>query len=207
MATATVDRSTLRARRPKLARRNRSSRRPARCSHARRDRRAARRSLVDLLVDGVPAARARTSSPTTHRAFPARAGARAALLGTLWLMVLTAAITVPLGIGAAIYLEEFAPSNRFTRAIETNIANLAGVPSIVYGLLGARRVRPRAADGHGPARRRADAVAARPADRDHRVARSAAGGPDGHPRRRVRARRDAVGGRPRPGPARPRSPA
>jgi phosphate transport system permease protein len=91
--------------------------------------------LVDLLIDGVPALSPHFLTAYPSR-FPARAGARAAILGTLWLMVLTAAITVPLGIGAAIYLEEFAPRNRFTRAIETNIANLAGVPSIVYGLLG-----------------------------------------------------------------------
>lgn len=68
--------------------------------------------------------------------FADRAGIRAALLGTLWLMGLTALVTIPIGIAAAVYLEEFAPSNRATRAIETNIANLAGVPSIIYGLLG-----------------------------------------------------------------------
>ena len=68
--------------------------------------------------------------------FAERAGIRAALLGTLWLMALTGLFAVPLGIGAAIYLEEFAPHNWLTRAIETNINNLAGVPSIIYGLLG-----------------------------------------------------------------------
>lgn len=68
--------------------------------------------------------------------FAAKAGIRAALLGTLWLMALTAATTIPVGIAAAVYLEEFAPANRLTRAIETNISNLAGVPSIIYGLLG-----------------------------------------------------------------------
>jgi phosphate transport system permease protein len=68
--------------------------------------------------------------------FPEQAGIRAALLGSMWVMVLTTVIAVPLGIGAAIYLEEFAPRNWLTRIIETNINNLAGVPSIVYGLLG-----------------------------------------------------------------------
>ena len=64
------------------------------------------------------------------------AGIKVALWGTLWLMAFTAAIAIPLGIGAAIYLEEFAPRNWLTRIIETNINNLAGVPSIVYGILG-----------------------------------------------------------------------
>jgi phosphate transport system permease protein len=51
-------------------------------------------------------------------------------------MVLTAAISFPVGVGTAIWLEEYAPNNRWTRIVETNIANLAGVPSIVYGILG-----------------------------------------------------------------------
>lgn len=67
---------------------------------------------------------------------PARAGIKSAILGTLWMMGLTAAISFPLGVGAAIYLEEYAPGNWFTRLLQTNIANLAGVPSIVYGILG-----------------------------------------------------------------------
>lgn len=68
--------------------------------------------------------------------FPERAGIKAALFGTLWLMGFTALFAVPIGVGAAIYLEEFAPRNWLTRIIETNINNLAGVPSIVYGILG-----------------------------------------------------------------------
>lgn len=67
---------------------------------------------------------------------PRRAGIRAALIGSVWLMGLVTLISFPLGVGAAIYLEEFAPRNRFTSFIEVNVANLAGVPSIVYGLLG-----------------------------------------------------------------------
>jgi phosphate transport system permease protein len=67
---------------------------------------------------------------------PARAGVRSAILGTLWMMGLTALMSFPLGVGAAIYLEEYAPDNWFTRLLQTNIANLAGVPSIVYGILG-----------------------------------------------------------------------
>ena len=68
--------------------------------------------------------------------FPARAGIKAALHGTAWLMGLTALFSFPIGVGAAVYLEEFAPRNRLTGFIEANIANLAGVPSVVYGILG-----------------------------------------------------------------------
>jgi phosphate transport system permease protein len=68
--------------------------------------------------------------------FPARAGIKAALVGSAYLMVLTALFCFPVGVGAAVYLEEFAPRNRVTNFVEANIANLAGVPSVVYGLLG-----------------------------------------------------------------------
>ena len=74
-----------------------------------------------------------TDYPSRH---PDEAGLFSALMGTIWLMVLTALFTVPVGVGAAIYLEEYAPRNLFTRIIEINVSNLAGVPSIVYGLLG-----------------------------------------------------------------------
>ena len=67
---------------------------------------------------------------------PARAGIKAALVGSAYLMLLTALFCFPVGVGAAIYLEEFAPRNRVTNFVEANIANLAGVPSVVYGLLG-----------------------------------------------------------------------
>ena len=68
--------------------------------------------------------------------FPEEAGLFSALMGTVWVMGMTAVLTVPVGVGAAIYLEEYAPDNFLTRFIEINVANLAGVPSIVYGLLG-----------------------------------------------------------------------
>jgi len=68
--------------------------------------------------------------------FADRAGIKASLIGSLWLMGLTGIIAFPIGLGAAVYLEEFAPKNRFTRFIEVNVANLAAVPSIIYGLLG-----------------------------------------------------------------------
>jgi len=68
--------------------------------------------------------------------FPSQAGLRSALMGTVWVMSITAGFSIPIGIGAAIYLEEYAPKNWLTRLIEVNISNLAGVPSIIYGLLG-----------------------------------------------------------------------
>ncbi|MGE0703875.1 MAG: phosphate ABC transporter permease PstA [Vicinamibacterales bacterium] len=65
-----------------------------------------------------------------------RAGILAALVGSIFVISITAAIAVPLGIGAAVYLEEYGTRSRLSRIIETNISNLAGVPSIIYGLLG-----------------------------------------------------------------------
>lgn len=67
---------------------------------------------------------------------PDRAGILAAFVGTLWLMAITAPLTFIIGVATAIYLEEYAKDTLFSRIIQTNIANLAGVPSIVYGLLG-----------------------------------------------------------------------
>jgi phosphate transport system permease protein len=91
--------------------------------------------LADVLRDGVG-----RLSWDFMNSFPSRkpeeAGIKAALFGTLWLMGLTAAFAIPIGVGAAVYLEEYAPRNWLTRVIQTNISNLAGVPSIVYGILG-----------------------------------------------------------------------
>ena len=67
---------------------------------------------------------------------PESAGVKSALWGTVWLITMTAMVSIPLGVGAAIYLEEFAPRNFLIRLIQLNIANLAGVPSVVYGILG-----------------------------------------------------------------------
>ena len=71
--------------------------------------------------------------------FPSRRAAEAGILsawvGTLLLMIVTAAVAIPFGIAAGIYLEEYAPKNKWTDLIEINIANLAGVPSILYGLM------------------------------------------------------------------------
>lgn len=68
--------------------------------------------------------------------FPEQSGIWTALVGSIWTIAITAVTAIPLGVGAAIYLEEYAPKNALTGAISLNIANLAGVPSIVYGLLG-----------------------------------------------------------------------
>ena len=68
---------------------------------------------------------------------PSRAGARPAILGTIYMMLLLIVMAVPLGVGTAVYLEEYADKNRwYNRWLEINIQNLAGVPSIVYGILG-----------------------------------------------------------------------
>ncbi len=68
--------------------------------------------------------------------FANRAGIKAALAGSLWMIGLTFVIAVPCGVAAAVYLEEYGKKNWFTNFVQINISNLAGVPSIVYGLLG-----------------------------------------------------------------------
>jgi len=67
---------------------------------------------------------------------PEQAGIRGAMLGSLFTLLVTLILSFPIGVAAAIYLEEFAPKNKFTDIIEVNINNLAAVPSIVFGLLG-----------------------------------------------------------------------
>jgi len=91
--------------------------------------------IFDLMLDGLPWLDIQFLSSFPSR-FPELAGIKSALFGSLWLIGLTALFAVPIGVLAAIYMEEYAPQNRLTRLIELNIANLAGVPSIVYGLLG-----------------------------------------------------------------------
>ncbi len=73
--------------------------------------------------------------------FPDRAGIKSALWGSVWLISLTALFAVPVGVGAAIYLEEYSRRGWWRRIVQTNISNLAGVPSIVYGLRGHARER------------------------------------------------------------------
>ena len=91
--------------------------------------------VADVAIDGVPRL-SRDFLTSFASRFPERAGVKAALLGSVWILALTAAISFPVAVAAAIYLEEYAPKNWGTRLIQLNIANLAGVPSIVYGILG-----------------------------------------------------------------------
>ena len=90
--------------------------------------------LMDLFADG--AGRLSWSFLTSYPSrFPDRAGVLSAWVGTSLVMLVTALAAVPLGVAAGVYLEEYASKNWFTALIEINIANLAGVPSIVYGLM------------------------------------------------------------------------
>lgn len=91
--------------------------------------------LIDVFMDGLPRLSWDFLNAYPSR-FPDRAGILSALVGTCYIMLLTALFSFPVGVGAALYLEEYAKRNRLTRFIELNIANLAGVPSIIYGLLG-----------------------------------------------------------------------
>ncbi|MBI3287831.1 MAG: phosphate ABC transporter permease PstA [Chloroflexi bacterium] len=91
--------------------------------------------LIDIWRDGSPWLDLDFMNSFPSR-FPEEAGVKSALFGTIWLLALTALISFPIGVGAAIYLEEYAPRNWVTGLIQTNIANLAGVPSVVYGILG-----------------------------------------------------------------------
>src|SRR5690606_34218391 len=68
--------------------------------------------------------------------FPELAGLRGAITGSFWALLTCFVLSFPIGIGAAIYLEEFAPKNKLSDFIEVNINNLAAVPSVVFGLLG-----------------------------------------------------------------------
>jgi phosphate transport system permease protein len=91
--------------------------------------------LVDIIMDGAGRMSLAFLDNFPSR-FADRSGVKPALWGSAWALLLTVVIAFPLGVGTAIWLEEYAPDNRFTRLVETNIANLAGVPSIVYGILG-----------------------------------------------------------------------
>jgi len=73
---------------------------------------------------------------SNHNNDAAQAGVYPAMVGSIMLMIIVALVSFPLGVGAAVYLEEYAPNNTLTRIIDVNISNLAGVPSVVYGLLG-----------------------------------------------------------------------
>ena len=91
--------------------------------------------LFTILRDGLPWLNWGfiTNFPSRH---PEEAGIKSALWGTVWIGFLVALFSFPLGVGAAIWLEEFAKDSRLLQMIKINIANLAGVPAIIYGLLG-----------------------------------------------------------------------
>jgi phosphate transport system permease protein len=90
--------------------------------------------IVDFMIDGVPRLSLDflTSFPSRR---PEQAGILSAWVGTVLVMLTTAALAIPIGMAAGIYLEEYAPKNWMTDIIEINVTNLAGVPSIIYGLL------------------------------------------------------------------------
>ena len=102
-----------------------------------------RRDIEREAAEKYPAARLQSFS-WINRSFierpqaadPLRAGVRTAILGSLWTVGITVVFAFPVGVGAAIYLEEYAGDSRLNRLIQTNINNLAGVPSIIYGMLG-----------------------------------------------------------------------
>lgn len=91
--------------------------------------------LIDVCSDGLPRLNWQfiTSFPSRR---PSAAGILSPLIGSIWLLIATALIAFPLGVGAGIYLEEYATDSWLSQIVEVNIANLAAVPSIIYGLLG-----------------------------------------------------------------------
>ena len=91
--------------------------------------------FIDLLVSGWPrliSGEFYVNFPSRH---PEKAGILSAMTGTSLVMLVTAIVSIPLGVAAGLYLEEYAPKNWLTDIIEINVSNLAGVPSIIYGLL------------------------------------------------------------------------
>jgi phosphate transport system permease protein len=92
--------------------------------------------LVDAFLDGATRLDTDLFTRYSSQVLPETAGARAAILGSAWVIVTTALLAIPLGIAAGVYLEEFADSRRwYNRLIEVNLTNLAAVPAIVYGML------------------------------------------------------------------------
>jgi phosphate transport system permease protein len=93
--------------------------------------------IYDFASDGVPVLSWDFLTSFPSRVIPANSGIESAIIGTIYLMIICAVLVVPLGVMTAVYLEEYADANRwFNRLIEVNIQNLAGVPSVVYGILG-----------------------------------------------------------------------
>ncbi len=153
--------------------------------------------LVDVIRDGSSMLSLEFLTSFPSQIFPENGGIYPALVGSLWLLGLTALISVPLGLGAAVYLEEYAEDTRINRIIEINISNLAGVPSVIYGLLGLGIFVQLSGAGHRRrerAHRRADVELLDPAGHHRRDQGGAAGHPRLDPGGRVRARGDEVGG-------------
>jgi phosphate transport system permease protein len=91
--------------------------------------------VVDVLVTGLPWLDLQFLTSYSSR-IPENAGIKSAIVGSLFTMGLTALFAVPVGVASAVFLEEYAPRHWFFRMVQVNIANLAGVPSVIYGILG-----------------------------------------------------------------------
>jgi phosphate transport system permease protein len=93
--------------------------------------------IWDFASDGVPVLSWDFITEFPSRVIPANSGIESAIVGTIYLMIICAVLVIPLGIMTAVYLEEYADGTRwYNRMVEVNIQNLAGVPSVVYGILG-----------------------------------------------------------------------
>jgi phosphate transport system permease protein len=91
--------------------------------------------IGDIMIDGIKRIDWRFITDLPSRK-PENSGIYTALMGSIWVLVLTTLIAFPLGVAAGIYLEEYSQKNKLAGLLEINISNLAGVPSIIYGLLG-----------------------------------------------------------------------
>jgi phosphate transport system permease protein len=91
--------------------------------------------MADIFIDGLPRISWKFITGLPSR-MPERAGIFTAMMGSVWVLFITTLIAFPIGVSAGIYLEEYARQGRLSRLLEINISNLAGVPSIIYGLLG-----------------------------------------------------------------------
>lgn len=91
--------------------------------------------IGDILIEGLPRIGWKFITSLPSRV-PEKAGIYTAMMGSVWILLLTTMIAFPIGVGAGIYLEEYGKKSRLAKLLEINISNLAGVPSIIYGLLG-----------------------------------------------------------------------
>ncbi len=92
--------------------------------------------LVTTFLDGLPRLDGNLFTRYASSVLPQRTGARAAIIGSMWVIATTAVLAIPLGVAAAVYLEEFAdPTRWYNKLIEVNLQNLAAVPAIIYGML------------------------------------------------------------------------